>query len=333
MKIDIQNLEVQYDGRTVLAIPELAFEEGHIYAIVGPNGSGKSTLLKAVNLLISPHRGRILYDGAEPGDEDERVAVRRRMSLLHQTPYLFSESVFHNIAYGLKLRKQGKETIREKVREALRQAELEHLVDRPAQHLSGGEHQRIALARALALDTEVLLLDEPTANVDRAHTEQIEKIILSQKHDHGRTVLIATHTLPQAHRLADEVFFVVEGEITALTPENFFTTEIRIHEGRKYLHLSPSLRVPIDTAREGTVQVSLNPDKLDIFSGPAEPGETGTIPGTLTKAIMEKDHVRLTVEGELEVTLNVTRKRYSGLGVNLGSTVAVIIPEKAIKIH
>ena len=281
MKIDIQNLEVQYDGRTVLTIPELAFEEGRIYAIVGPNGSGKSTLLKAVNLLITPHRGRILYDGFEPRDEDERVAARRRMSLLHQTPYLFSESVFHNIAYGMKLRKQDKETIREKVRLALRQAELEHLADRPAQHLSGGEHQRIALARALALNTEVLLLDEPTANVDRAHTDQIEKIILSQKHDHGRTVLIATHTLPQAHRLADEIFFVVEGEITALTPENFFTAEVHVQDGRKYLNLSPSLRVPFDTAREGTVQVSLNPDNLEVLFRPGGPGQAGTIPGIL----------------------------------------------------
>ena len=136
MKIDIQNLEIKYDGRTVLSIPELHLEEGKIYAVVGPNGSGKTTLLKSVNLLVEPFRGIITYDGVSPRHEDEKTAVRRRMTLLHQSPYLFSESVFHNIAYGLKLRKLGKETIRAKVIESLRLAELESLADRSAQQLS-----------------------------------------------------------------------------------------------------------------------------------------------------------------------------------------------------
>jgi len=333
MKIEIQNLEVQYNRRVILSIPELSFSEGKIYALVGPNGSGKTTLLKTINLLLSPSRGKILFDGREPDGAEENDGIRRRMTLLHQSPFLFSGSVFGNIAYGLKLRGWGKEDIRSRVRESLRVAELEHLIHRSPRELSGGEYQRVAIARALALGTEVLLLDEPTANVDRDHTQKVEELILRQKTDHGRTVIIATHTPPQAHRLADEILFILDGKCAGPTPENFFSVPIEIQNGQKFLRFSSTLRIPVQTERDGKVQVSLNPDDLEVIPSPESGNRAGCLPGKITKAILEKETVRLTISGEIEVVVFIPRERFAGLQVNLGSTVTVAINPQAVKIH
>ena len=333
MKIEIRDLEVQYHRRVSLSIPELSFGEGRIYAIVGPNGSGKTTLLKAINLLLSPSRGKILYDGREPAGAEEDSGIRRRMTLLHQSPFLFSGSVYQNLAYGLRLRGRKKEEIRSRVQEYLQLAELGHLLHRSSRELSGGEYQRVAITRALALGTEVLLLDEPTANVDRAHADQVEELILKQKTDYGRTVIIATHTPPQAHRLADEILFLLEGRYAGPTPENFFTARVEIRNGEKFLRLSPSVGIPLPTEREGKVQVSLNPNELEIVPSPDPAGKSACLPGTVTKAILERELVRLTISGEIEVVVFVSRERFAELKINLGSRVTVAIGPEAIKIH
>ena len=333
VKIEIRDLEVQYNRRVILSIPELTFAEGKIYAIIGPNGSGKSTLLRSINLLLTPSRGKILFDGKEPQNEEEKNLARRRMTFLHQSPFLFSGSVYSNIAYGLKLRHWKKEEIEVRVRECLRMAELEHLTYRSSRELSGGEYQRIAIARALALGTEVLLLDEPTANVDRTHTDQIEELILKQKVDHGRTVVIATHTLHQAQRLADEVLFILEGKCAGSTPENFFSVNLEIRSGQKLLCLSPGIRIPVPFEREGKVQVSLNPNELKIVPSPEPGGQTGYLPGTVTKAILEKGMIRLTISGEIELVATISPEKFAELKINLGSKVTVAIGPQAIKIH
>jgi len=333
MKIEIRDLEVQYNRRVILSIPELSFGEGRIYAIVGPNGSGKTTLLKTINLLLSPSRGKILYDGREAAGADEDSGIRRRMTLLHQSPFLFSGSVYHNIAYGLRLRGWKKEEIQSRVQEYLQLAELGHLMHRSSRELSGGEYQRVAITRALALGTEVLLLDEPTANVDRAHTDQVEELILKQKTDYGRTVIIATHTPPQAHRLADEILFLLEGKCAGPTPENFLTARVETRNGEKFLRLSPSVEIPIPAEREGKVQISLNPNELEIVPSPEPGGPTGYLPGTVTKAILEKGRIRLTISGEIEVVVFISRERFAELRINLGSTVMVAIGPEAVKIH
>ncbi|MDD5223972.1 MAG: phosphate ABC transporter ATP-binding protein [bacterium] len=333
MRIEIKDLEVQFNRRVVLSIPELSFGEGRIYAIIGPNGSGKTTLLKAINLLLSPARGKILCDGREAAGADEDSVIRRRMTLLHQSPYLFSGSVYQNLAYGLKLRGMKKEEIRSRVQEHLKLAELEHLADRSSRELSGGEYQRVAITRALALGTEVLLLDEPTANVDRAHTGQVEELILKQKTDYGRTVIIATHTPPQAHRLADEILFLLEGKCAGPTPENFLSARVETRSGNKFLRLSPGVEFPVRSGPEGKVQVSLDPDKMEIIPAPG-PGENpGCLSGTVTKAILERETVRLTISGEIEVVVFISRERFTRLKINLGSTVTVTIGPEAVKIH
>jgi tungstate transport system ATP-binding protein len=333
VKIEIRDLEVQFHRRVVLSIPELSFGEGRIYAIIGPNGSGKTTLLKAINLLLSPARGKILYDGREASGADEDSGIRRRMTLLHQSPFLFSGSVSQNLAYGLRLRGWKKEEIRSRVQEHLQFAELGHLADRSSRELSGGEYQRVAITRALALGTEVLLLDEPTANVDRAHTNQVEKLILKQKTDYGRTVIIATHTPPQAHRLADEILFLLEGKCAGPTPENFINARIESRNGKYFLRLSPAVEIPIPAGTEGKVQVSLNPNEIEIIPSPGPAENPGCLPGTVTKAILEKEMVRLTISGEIEVVVFISRERFAKLKINLGSTVTVAIGPEAVKIH
>ena len=164
---DIRGLYHEYGGRRVLDVPRFMVKKGKILALVGPNGSGKTTLLSILDLLITPTGGEILYRGEPVGaDHASMRRYRLTMSMLLQDPYLFNTTVTGNVAWGLKARRVPGEEIGRRVSRALSLVGLEELGQRRARTLSGGEAQRTALARAMATEPEVLLLDEFTANLD-----------------------------------------------------------------------------------------------------------------------------------------------------------------------
>lgn len=203
----------RYD-QEVLNIGALSFTCGKIYGIIGPSGAGKTTLLRIVNLLTEPDRGTIRFDGrAVPPNGPARLALQRQMTLVFQKPLLFATTVSENVAYGLKARGCSREEIRKRVPALLKQVGLADLADRHAATLSGGEAQRVALARAVAFKPKLLLLDEPTANLDPANVELIEKMILQLRKTIEVTIIMVTHNIFQARRLADEVLFLYGGRI------------------------------------------------------------------------------------------------------------------------
>ena len=175
-------------------------QSGEIYAVAGPNGCGKSTLLNLLALLDRPQQGEVVFRGEPVAYErpEALLALRRRVGYLMQNPYLFKLSVFDNIAYGLRVRGRRKPAVRDRVRAVMDGLSLTHLAARPARELSGGEAQRVALARTLAPETEVLLLDEPTANVDRNQVHAVEEAILWMNRERNVTVVLATHSREQA---------------------------------------------------------------------------------------------------------------------------------------
>jgi tungstate transport system ATP-binding protein len=186
-----------------------AIDEG-IVALVGPNGSGKTTLLRLMAGLEKPDAGRI--------ETPENV------TMVFQRAVMFSASVYRNLAYGLKLRGTEDDEIRKKIAESLRTVGLEGFEKRSAKKLSGGEQQRIAIARALLLEPEVLLLDEPTSNLDYENARIVEDIIRAQS---DRLVMLATHNLFQVRRLASTVVFLKNGTLVeaGLTEEIFESAE------------------------------------------------------------------------------------------------------------
>ena len=184
---------------------------GEVLALIGPTGSGKTTLLRQIGLLDEPTRGRIVFDGVclTGASGGELLQARRRMAMVFQKPVMFRGSVQANVSFGLKMlgRNDG-----ERVRSALQAVGLSGYEERDAGTLSGGEMQRIALARALVLQPELLLLDEPTANLDPKSARSIDEIIQSLAGE-KITVIMATHNMQQCRKLADRVAVLLGGRL------------------------------------------------------------------------------------------------------------------------
>lgn len=214
----LNNLEQCYGARRVLHLPQFTIEAREILALVGPSGAGKSTLLRLLNFLETPTRGELWFDGhLVPGQAP--LHLMRRVTTVFQRPLAFGLSVWDNVALGLRWRGA---VVPAQVDEALHAVGLAHLARRAARTLSGGELQRVALARALAIRPEVLLLDEPTANLDPHNVGLIEDIIRAQHRARALTVVLVTHHLWQARRLAQRVALLWEGELVEVAPTAAF---------------------------------------------------------------------------------------------------------------
>lgn len=212
--IRVANLTKSFSGREVLHLPDWGVPKGSITGIIGPSGAGKSTLLRILSGLEKPTTGEIQYfDRRLPANAEERAAIRRRMTMVFQKPVLFDATVYENIAFGLRARKMPKDQIAVKVAPILEKIGMAGQRQQRAKTLSGGEAQRVALARALVLEPDILYLDEPTANLDPANIELLEKLVLDMNRTHGTSVIIITHNLFQTQRIADDVLFLCEGQL------------------------------------------------------------------------------------------------------------------------
>ncbi len=207
----LQSIRKCYGSNVALDIEELTITEGRLYTLTGANGAGKSTLLSILAFLAPPTSGEIFYAGKRVDwDHGSVEEYRRKVTLLHQSPYLFGGSVHDNVAFGLKVRGIPEEEQRRIVDRTLDGVGLQGFRDRRARELSGGEAQRVAMARALALNPEVLLLDEPLANIDRETTGLLETVIASLPAQ-GTTVIMTTHDPDHPGRLNGESIYLEGG--------------------------------------------------------------------------------------------------------------------------
>jgi tungstate transport system ATP-binding protein len=220
LSVNLQVVDLQKNYRTVKALKSvtLNLQGNKIIVLLGVNGAGKSTIMRILAGLENTDGGTILFNNLKT----DAKALRQVSTLVFQKTAMFSMNVNDNLAYGLKIRKIPKEDIARRVPDALAAVRLSGFEKRRAKKLSGGEQQRIALARAFLLDSNVLLLDEPTANLDPNSALIIEKAIVGKKGSQ-RIIIMATHNLNQARRMADEIIHIHNGEIVeAAKPEDFF---------------------------------------------------------------------------------------------------------------
>jgi tungstate transport system ATP-binding protein len=208
----LKDLSQAYNGRTVLNIDYLAIPRRGIIGLTGPNGSGKSTLLRILGFLEDPVRGKVIFEG-KPCSSCHN-GIRRKVTLLTQEPYLLKRSVHANVAYGLKVR--GRRNTGDRVAQALKLVGLspEKFGQRSWHELSGGEAQRVALAARLILRPKVLLLDEPTANLDAESTKQIKEAALAARRDWGATLVIASHDINWLQSICDKILTLSDGLLT-----------------------------------------------------------------------------------------------------------------------
>jgi tungstate transport system ATP-binding protein len=208
----IRDLSKAYEAREVLAVEAMEVQRGEILALVGPSGSGKSTLLRLLNFLEAPTQGWIEYGGVRfEAGKDMPLELRRRVTTVFQRPMLLDRSVWDNVTYSLQLR--GQRDVQVPAQTVLERVGLASLAQQNARRLSGGEAQRVALARAMILRPDVLLMDEPTANLDPYNVGLIERIIHQVNREHNTTVVLVTHNVFQARRLADRVGFLLGGKL------------------------------------------------------------------------------------------------------------------------
>lgn len=208
----IERLVKSYQNRRVLEVERLEIRKGEVLALVGPSGAGKSTLLRLLNFLEPPTEGNLFFHNhLFSAGQEMPIELRRRVTMVFQRPMLLNRSVRDNVRFGLDL--HGKRNTNGIVQSTLEQVGLAELVSQQARTLSGGEAQRVALARAIALRPEVLLLDEPTANLDPYNVGLIEKIAGDLNRQNGTTLVLVTHNVFQARRLAHRVAFLLDGKV------------------------------------------------------------------------------------------------------------------------
>ncbi len=206
MKIVLEHLKKTYDGKTVLDVERLEIPGGKITSIIGPNGAGKSTLLNLIAGIDQPTEGIVTYD-------DARAIPREQITMGFQKPYLLNTTVDKNIGYPLKIRGWSHEQAEERIKHLADELKLTDFRKTKSWKLSGGEIQKVALARALSFSPKLLLLDEPTANIDPLTVTDIERILKRFNTEEGTTVIIISHNLAQARRISDYVVLLNHGKV------------------------------------------------------------------------------------------------------------------------
>ena len=216
LPLELDQLTFSAGNAAIIRGISARIEAGPRSVILGPNGAGKSVLMRLCHGLLTPTGGRVVWHGAKNGD------VRRHQAMVFQRPVMLRRSALANVMYGLKLAGKSRSQAELRAMDVLEVVGLAQHAARAARVLSGGEQQRLALARAWALGPDVLVLDEPTAKLDPASTQDIENII-NAIHASGTKIIMTTHNLGQARRLGDEILFISNGRLMEHTPiDRFF---------------------------------------------------------------------------------------------------------------
>ena len=209
-----ENLVVKFEGKHILGPIDLKIDKGDIAVILGPNGSGKTSLLKALHGILKPNEGTVRWSCLKT------ESIRKQM-FVFQTPIMLRRSVFENLTYPLLLRKISKEKANYQAARWLDRIDLRTSMQVPATRLSGGEKQKLALARALITEPEMLFLDEPCASLDGKTTYEIESLLQSCVAN-GTTIMMSTHDIGQAKRLAKNIYFLNKGILESIQPAKTF---------------------------------------------------------------------------------------------------------------
>ena len=332
----VRNLKKAYNGKIVLDVDNLNFQEGKIYAIVGPNGSGKTTLLNILNLLEKPDEGQIFFYDQEitKKSNSDTLDIRRRMTLVNQDPFLLHSTVYDNIAYGLKIRSIPSNVQKSRIRSALYIVGLSGFKDRKANQLSGGEAQRVVISRALVIEPEVLFLDEPTANIDKKHIDVVERIIKKIKKEIKTTVIFTTHDLSQAYRLADEVISLLDGKIIEQVPENLLRGEIiEEEECLKWFKTIGNIKFAVVSEKVGPAYISIDPRDIILSYKQFQSSARNSFLGKIIKIIEQNHLVKLEIDMGIPLVTIITKESFQDMNLNLGSKIYLTFKASAVKLY
>jgi len=326
----IRGLRAGFDGTTAVTVESLDIREGEVTVLVGENGSGKTTLLRLLNGLIAPAEGCVEFRG-KPLAAEGRADVRRDTVLVHQSPLLFRGTVGLNVGYGPRIRGMRRAEAAALAAASLRRVGLPGFERRRASALSGGEAQRVALARALALSPRMLLLDEPTANVDEQSRREIEAVVREVSAS-GTTVIMSTHNMELAYRLCNRLVRL-DGGVPEEAEENILKGRIeRIDEQFAYFWAGEALlRCP---ARQGDFVVAvLACDELILSRKPLDSSARNQLWGVVTEIRQSGSLLTAVVDCGVPLQALITREAAAEIGVAPGASCVVTFKTSAVRLY
>ena len=335
MLYDRTGQEKVLGGRRILDVPALSIRAGRIYSLTGPNGAGKTPLLQIRAFLDRPSSGEMLFNGERVRyGEKELLQLRRQVVLVDQSPLLFTGTVAKNVEFGLKMRKVPKPAREKRVIEALRQVGMEGFLRAEAHKLSGGETKRVALARALAVRPQVLLCDEPTANVDSENQRIILDILAGINRTEQTSIIFSTHYLSQEQQLAHHSLQLQQGTLTESLADHVFRADlVEQGEGRSSYRLAAGmvLSLPRRTGVAAPVIHLVIDQQQILFPGEKGGAQDGSlVAGRVTGLEEENGGVRVKVEAGIGLTFRLSRETYQGRPFPVGERLTVLIPDTAV---
>lgn len=347
--VEVRDATVAYGGRTVLDVPHLGVSPGEILTLIGPNGSGKTTLLRLLGLLVRPDRGQVHVDSEQVdfGNRRQLLELRRRMAMVMQESLLCRMSVRRNVGLGLRFRGVPRPEIETRVARWLETLSISDLGDRPAQKLSGGEAQRTSLARAMALDPEVLFLDEPFASLDAPTRQSLLEEFQMVLARSGVTTVFATHDRGEALRLGDRVAVLLNGRVAqAGAAEDVFsrpeTVEVarfvgvetlipgRVSESRNGVAqvVAGEIRIQSESELDAGEEVVVAVRPEEVLVGDGDDAEN-VLAGSVTKVTPGETHNRVEVDCGMRVVALVRRTRLRVMALQTGTRVQVSFSARA----
>ena len=328
-----RELKKRYNGRTVLDLPELTIAENGMVALLGPNGAGKTTLLHILAFLLQPSSGQLWFrDHPVSVNSRDLHRLRRQVVLVEQHPILFSSTVARNIAFGLKMRRLPRPEIARRVTESLDMVGMRDFAGVNGRHLSGGETQRVALARAIACRPRVVLLDEPTSNVDAENRMVIEAIMRDMRDADRSAIIFCTHDLIQAARLTRTHLHLAAGRLNGDDDENTFPSAVYRDDHGYHGLIGDRFMVRLPSTPATAIRVRIDPRRIKIAKPNTVVHPSGGGTGRIIQMVEDGDSVRLTVDVGVPLTVILTRRAYRDLRPWIGDAVDVCCPPEALSI-
>ncbi len=351
--IETIDLCQRYGERDILKDINIRVEQGEALALIGPTGAGKTTLLRLIDLIDMPTSGKIFFDGIDTtASAAVRLEVRRRMAFVLQKPIVFNMSVYDNISYGLRWKGVAKGTIREKVSSILQMVDLAAYKNRNARTLSGGEVQRVAIARAMAIEPEVLLLDEPTANLDPISASRIEELITGIIRQYSTTIIMATHDMAQGQRLADRVAVLGNGEVLQMGSSRDVFAYPRNREVAEFVGVENIINGVISSSQDKVITIDIGgtiieaisdyaageevsacvrPEDITLALSKVPSSARNSFNGVVTRIVSTGPVTRVELDCDFRLVALVTRKSTEELDLKKGRQVCATF--KATGVH
>jgi len=346
---ELKNVSKTFNGITALDSVNLRIHEGEIFALLGPSGSGKTTLLKIMALIEQPTSGEV-YFCEEKVTNKNIQQLRMQATMVFQKTAVFNTTVYKNVAYGLKLRKIPENKIKDEVSDALKLVGLQGFEKRLANSLSGGEQQRVALARALVLRTRLVLLDEPTANLDPRNAAIIEDIIGTVNRSFKTTIVMATHNIFQARNLPLRIALLQNGRITETgTTSEVFTSLSKTFasfaavdntfigdanpsvDGITLIDVGNGVQIEMTTLKSGKVSVFIDPKEIIISRKKFASSARNVLKGRITEIADAGNVVRVKVDVGKPFIVQITKRSLADMKLHLGTDVYLAFKASSVQ--